>query len=228
MLAFGGAVDMGPSLVHPAWRLRIANEVEQPAHQGDAVTTPEAEAPGVGSERVGECAGIVVGAADGVRHHLGDGFRALVAEEKIRRDAGGTRDEEAPKRDPLAAVQLAVVEAHVGAARLLPGRHDHARPDPRRYGASEGPMGARSSQHDHFVGVTVVPARSHTGRRADPATARDSRAGIEAAQEGIMSMRFSHIGRLIAGLVIAATVAACGGGGGGGPPAAIRLRRSRT
>ncbi len=32
-----------------------------------------------------------------------------------------------------------------------------------------------------------------------------------------MSMRFSHIGRLIAGLVIAATVAACGGGGGGGP-----------
>ena len=32
-----------------------------------------------------------------------------------------------------------------------------------------------------------------------------------------MSMRFSHIGRVIAGLVIAATVAACGGGGGGGP-----------
>jgi hypothetical protein len=31
-----------------------------------------------------------------------------------------------------------------------------------------------------------------------------------------MGMRYSRLGRLIAGLVIAATVAACGGGGGGG------------
>lgn len=32
-----------------------------------------------------------------------------------------------------------------------------------------------------------------------------------------MGMRYSGMGRLIVGLVIAATVAACGGGGGGGP-----------
>lgn len=32
-----------------------------------------------------------------------------------------------------------------------------------------------------------------------------------------MGMRYSRIGRLMAGFVIAATVAACGGGGGGGP-----------
>lgn len=122
MVAFGRSGNVGPSLVHPARRFRIPHQVEEPAQQCHTVTTPKAEPPGVGNERVRECAGIVMVAADGIRHHVGDGFGVLVIEEEIRCDPGRTGDEEALGRRPLVSLELAVVEAHIGTTRLLPGR----------------------------------------------------------------------------------------------------------
>ena len=61
---------MSLSLLHPFGGLGVANKIEQPAQESDAVLSPESELRGMRSEGVRDGAGVVVGAADCVGDDL--------------------------------------------------------------------------------------------------------------------------------------------------------------
>lgn len=113
---------MSPSLRHPFGCLGVANQIEQPAQESDAVLSAETELRGVRSEGVREGAGVVVGAADCVGDNVSYRLGVLAVGEQIGRDSRRPGDRQAPERDPLAVRHLAVMEAHVGPTRLPPGR----------------------------------------------------------------------------------------------------------
>src|SRR5204862_3721557 len=66
----GGACDVCPCLLHPSGHLWVANGVEEPAKQREAVSAPQPEAGRVRSKRVRERPRIVVDGADGVGDDL--------------------------------------------------------------------------------------------------------------------------------------------------------------
>jgi hypothetical protein len=76
------ARDVLAGLLHPAVRLRIADEVEKPPEEGEAVAASESEPCCVGSKGIGKCARVVVNAANGIGHDLRYrvGFLAVVQE----------------------------------------------------------------------------------------------------------------------------------------------------
>ncbi len=113
---------MSPSLHHPFGCLGVANEIEQPAQESDAVLSPESKLRGVRGEGVREGAGVVVGAADCVDDDMSYRLGVLAVGEQISRDARRPCGGQAPERDPLVVRHFAVMEAHVGSTRLPPGR----------------------------------------------------------------------------------------------------------
>ena len=63
-----GLASLG--LFHPSGRVGIADEVEKPAKQRQAVAAPEPEPSGVPGERIDESPGIVVPGADRISDHV--------------------------------------------------------------------------------------------------------------------------------------------------------------
>src|SRR5947209_197177 len=84
------ARDVLACLVHPAVRLWIADEVEEPSEKGESIATSQPEPCCVRGKGIGKCAWILVRASnsvgDDVRHRVG--FLTIV--EEIRCDARGT------------------------------------------------------------------------------------------------------------------------------------------
>jgi len=113
---------MSPGLRHPFGCLGVADQIQQPAQESDAVPTPESKLRGVRGESVREGAGVVVGAVDCVGDDLSYRLGVLAVGEQISRDASRPSDGQAPKRDPLAIRHLAMMEADVSSTRLPPGR----------------------------------------------------------------------------------------------------------
>ncbi len=88
---------MSPSLPHPFGCLGVANQIEQPPQESDAVLSPESKLRGVRSEGVREGAGVVVGAADCVGDEMSYRLWVLAVGEQISRDARRPGDGQAPE-----------------------------------------------------------------------------------------------------------------------------------
>jgi hypothetical protein len=73
---------MVAGLVHPAIRLRIADEVEEPPEKGEPATASEPKPCCVGGKGIGKCARVVADAANGISHDMGHrvGFLTVVQE----------------------------------------------------------------------------------------------------------------------------------------------------
>ena len=116
-------------------------------------------------ERRGKSPRIVVNSADPIRRDLPNRLGVLVLLQEIAGDAGRSRHEQTTKLDPLARVQLPVMQANVGAARLLPRRNGEVvtigRQFPNSVEGGGGPMG-----HDTLSGCPL-PGR-HAGCKLQP------------------------------------------------------------
>jgi hypothetical protein len=88
---------MSPSLPHPFRRLGIADQIEQPTQESDAVLSPEAKPRGVRSEGICKGAGVIVGAADCVGHDLSHRLGVLAVGEQIARDTSRPGDGQTPE-----------------------------------------------------------------------------------------------------------------------------------
>ncbi len=88
---------MSPSLHHPLGCQGVADQIEQPAQESDAVPSPESKLRAVRSEGVREGAGVVVRAADCVGDDMSYRLGILAVGEQISRDARRPGDGQAPE-----------------------------------------------------------------------------------------------------------------------------------
>ena len=116
------ALDVLPSECQPFFLTWVAGELEQPTQQCHAVTTAEAEPDCLWIEGIGEGAGVVENAADGVRNHLSDGTWIFSVIQKVRGCARRARNQQAVTRHVLTASYSSPVEANIRATRLSPRR----------------------------------------------------------------------------------------------------------
>lgn len=105
-------------LAHPARCLGIADEVEEPSKQGEAIASPEAESCGMTCKDLREGGGVVIDGADRVRRDLSHGIRPLVVSKQVIGDSRRQRDRQAAQPDPLAMRELPLMETNVGTAGL--------------------------------------------------------------------------------------------------------------
>jgi hypothetical protein len=113
---------MGPCLVQPSGRVGVADEVEKPAQQRQAVVTPKPEPSSVPREDIGEGPRIVVCAADGISNDVCHSLGVFLVVQKVCGYPGRSRYRQAAKRDPFLRAKRSLVEAHVRPARLPPCR----------------------------------------------------------------------------------------------------------
>lgn len=88
---------MSPSLPHPFGRLRVANQIEQPAQESDTVLPPESKHRGVRNEDIRERARVGVGASDCVGDDVSHRLGILTVGEQISRDASRLGDRQTPE-----------------------------------------------------------------------------------------------------------------------------------
>lgn len=113
-----GVTRLHLGLFHPSTRIRVADEIEQPAHQREAIATPEAESGRVRRERVGDGAGIVERPPERVRDDVPDPGGILAIREQVRRDPRGAGDGETVQLAPLSGCDLSPMQAHIGTTGL--------------------------------------------------------------------------------------------------------------
>jgi hypothetical protein len=119
---------VGPRLLHPSGRLRIADGVEEPAKKREAVPTPQSEAGSVRPERVGKHSRIVVDGAQRIGDDLRHRFGVFFVVEEVGCDARRPCDRHPVQDDPLARVNGPVMQPDVLAARLPPYRQGELMP----------------------------------------------------------------------------------------------------
>jgi hypothetical protein len=146
---------MSPSLRHPLGRLRVADKVEQPAQESEAVLPPESELRGVRAEGVRERAGVVVGTANCVGDDVGYRLGVLAVGEQVSRNARRPGDGQAAGRGPFAVRHLAVMETHVGPTRLPPGGQGEFMPVSRQ--VAEAVHSRGRPVRDDTLGGSALP-----------------------------------------------------------------------
>ncbi len=113
---------MGSRLLYPSRRLWVANGVEEPAKQGEAISAPEPKASRVGRKRVRERPRIVVDGANGVGDDLRHRFGVFLVVEEVGGDARRPCDGHPVEDDPLARGNGSLMQPDVLTARLPPNR----------------------------------------------------------------------------------------------------------
>ena len=108
-------------LIEPELGIRVADEPEEPAEEGETVAAAQSEARGVGRECLGEAAGVVVDVADRVSDDVGDGFGVFVVQEEVGGDAGWARDRQATQFDPWSWSAGTDMKADIETAGLMTG-----------------------------------------------------------------------------------------------------------
>jgi hypothetical protein len=88
------------SLIEPELGVRVSDEAEEPAEEGEPVAAAQSEARGMGRKCLSEAAGVVADVADRVSDDVGDGFGVFVVQEEVRGDARWDRDRQATQFDP--------------------------------------------------------------------------------------------------------------------------------
>ena len=104
---------MRPRLFHPPGRFRVANCVEEPAKEREAVPSPEPETRSVRREGIRERTWVVVDRPECVGNDLCDRFGVFLVVQQVGGDTRWPRDRHPMKNDPLAGVDRAVVEPDV-------------------------------------------------------------------------------------------------------------------
>ncbi len=105
-------------LAHPLRGPGVADEIEEPAEEGQAVAPPKAKPSRVRRKGLGEGSRRIVDGPDRIGHDLGDRFRALVVSQEVIGDACWPRYEEATQPDPLTIFHLPLMKTDVGTSRL--------------------------------------------------------------------------------------------------------------
>jgi len=76
-------VDVGSRLLHPAWDVRITDQINQPTQKSYTVATSEPEVSGVRSKGIDKYAGVVVDTADRITDDVGHRFWVFSIGEKV-------------------------------------------------------------------------------------------------------------------------------------------------
>jgi len=111
-----------PGLFYPPGRFWVANYVEQPAQEREAIPSPEPETRSERREGVRERGWVVVDRPESIGDDLCDRFGVFLVAQQVGGDTRRPRDRHPVKNDPLTGADCPVVEPHVRPARLPPLR----------------------------------------------------------------------------------------------------------
>ena len=118
----GGAFDVRPRLLHPPGHFRVANRVEEPVKEREAIPSPEPETGSIRREGVRERGWVVVDRPEGIGNDLCDRFGVFLVAQQVGGDARRPCDRHPVENDPLAGPDCPVVEPDVRPTRLPPLR----------------------------------------------------------------------------------------------------------
>lgn len=113
---------MRPRLFYPPGHFRVANCVEEPAKEREAIPSPEPETRSAWREGVRERTWVVVDRPECVGNDLCDRFGVFLVVQQVGGDARWPRDRHPVENDPLVGPDCPVVEPDVWPARLPPLR----------------------------------------------------------------------------------------------------------
>ena len=113
---------MRPRFLYPPGRFGVANCVEEPAQERQAIPSPEPETRGVRRERVRECGWVVVDRPERIGNDLCDRFGVFPVAQQVGGDARRPCDWHTVQNNPLTGGDCPVVEPDVRPARLPPLR----------------------------------------------------------------------------------------------------------
>jgi hypothetical protein len=109
-------------LLYPPRRIGIADQVEKPAKQSYAVSTPEPEPGRVGRQSVRDRTWAVMARPDGISHQIGDRLGILPVVQKVSGYTRWPSGRQSADDGPLAVTNWPLVKPDVGPARLPPLR----------------------------------------------------------------------------------------------------------
>jgi hypothetical protein len=117
-----GDCPLNSGLLNPPGRIGIANQVEKPAKQSYAVSTPEPEPGRVGRQSARDRTWAVMAGSDGISHQIGDRLGILPVIKKVSGYTRWPSDGQSADDGPLAVTNWPLVKPDVGPARLPPLR----------------------------------------------------------------------------------------------------------
>jgi hypothetical protein len=82
---------MGSGFVHPSRRITVTDQVKKPPQERETIAFSKTEPEGMWTQRVGECAWIVVDGSHRLDDKARDGFRVLAITEEVGGDSGWPR-----------------------------------------------------------------------------------------------------------------------------------------
>jgi hypothetical protein len=165
---FGGSLYVSPSLRNPFGCLPIADEIQQPAQESDAVLSPPSKPRGVRRECVRKRTGVVVNAPNCIGDNLSNRLGVFPIGEQVGRNASWPGDEQAAEGGPFGIRDLAVMEAHVRSTRLSSRRQGELVAVGRQ--VSEAVHGRGRPVGDHTLGGSSLPGKD-IGRELEPGRA---------------------------------------------------------
>lgn len=147
---------------------RIADEVEEPPQQGEAVSPPETEPRCVPAKGLNEGRRRVIASPDRVDRDLSHRVRALVVSKQIISNARGPRDGQSSQPDPLVVPEWPPVKTDIRTSRL-PSRRKREVVAIRRQVADPVQGRGRSMRHHALLGLTLP--RRRVGHELQPSRA---------------------------------------------------------